>query len=452
MTVQRRQLLNLGLGSLLPWSKLARAQDQDGAARLINGPMLGAPLPDGLNVWIQGSEALEAILEVESLAATGTPVRSAPLRLAADNDFCGVLRVKGLAPDTSYVYRVLINGQPDPYRNAPLPPVRTAPEPGSRHAFTLALGSCARIAADAEQKIWGAVMDARPDVFFWLGDNIYGDSLITDTLNNEYRHQRAVPGYQPIARGVHQIAIWDDHDFGLNDHDASNPIKDEALRLFKRYWDNPSYGLPNTNGVFFKQSYGAVDLFGLDGRYWRDPNKVPSTPTKTMLGKAQLEWLKQELKQSQAVFKLMACGSGWSMSKGAGGDSWASFQHERDALFDFIRDEEIEGVILTSGDTHIGEINCIPWSARGGYDFYDLVTSPLAQPRDTEWNEPEQRMRPPFTADNNFGWIRFEFDPEPRVAFSVIDTHGQFAWAPVVLSAAQLRNGQESWRAVAEGQ
>jgi hypothetical protein len=34
--------------------------------------------------------------------------------------------------------------------------------------------------------------------------------------------------------------------------------------------------------------------------------------------------------------------------------------------------------------------------------------------------------------------------------FSVIDTHGQFAWAPVVLSAAQLRNGQESWRAVAD--
>ncbi|HWK53846.1 MAG TPA: alkaline phosphatase D family protein [Hyphomicrobiales bacterium] len=451
MKLQRRRLLNLGLGAaLLPGP--GSAQDQDGTARLVNGPMLGAPSPDALNVWVQGSEALEATLEVQRFAATDAPVHSAPLRLAAGDDYCGVLRVAGLEPDTEYFYRVLIDGAPDPYLDTVRPLVRTAPRPGETCAFTLALGSCACLAMDAQQPIWHAVLGLRPDLFLWLGDNIYGDSLLPDTLNHEYRHQRAVPAFQPLGRSVPQFSIWDDHDYGLNDHDASNPIKEDALRLFKRYWANPSYGLDDVPGVFYKQAYGAVDIFCLDCRYWRAPNKQPSTPTKTLLGQRQLAWLQQELKASTAVFKLLACGSGWSMARGEGGDSWASFRHERDALFDFIRDEGITGVVLTSGDTHMGELNVIPWSARGGYDFYDLVTSPLAQPPSTDWEarQPEQRIRRPHTTSNNFGWLRFEFEPEPRLVFSVVDPAGRFCWEPFTLSASQLRNGQESWRALAD--
>ena len=40
---------------------------------------------------------------------------------------------------------------------------------------------------------------------------------------------------------------------------------------------------------------------------------------------------------------------------------------------DFIRDNEIAGVVLLSGDSHIGELNVIPWSERGGYDLYDPI-------------------------------------------------------------------------------
>ena len=222
--------------------------------------------------------------------------------------------------------------------------------------------------------------------------------------------------------------------------------------MFRRYWANPSSGLPDVPGTFFRQCYGAVDIFGLDCRYWRDPNRVPSTPEKTMLGTAQSAWLQQELLNSTAIFKVLACGSGWSMAKGVGADSWASFVHERDALFDFIRDNDISGVVLVSGDTHMGELNVMPWSARGGYDMYDLVTSPLAQPPNTNWvnRRPEQRVRPVFAADNNFGWLRFEFQGEPRLTFSVVDSRGRFAWSPLTLTAAQLRNGVESWRSVTD--
>ena len=95
----------------------------------------------------------------------------------------------------------------------------------------------------------------------------------------------------------------------------------------------------DTPGVFFRYEYGGVDFFVLDGRYHRDPNGSPDGPGKTMLGAAQLAWLEAGLRASRAPFKLLVSGSGWSMADGPQGDTWAAFRHERDALFDFIRDQ-----------------------------------------------------------------------------------------------------------------
>ena len=88
-----------------------------------------------------------------------------------------------------------------------------------------------------------------------------------------------------------------------------------------------------------------------------------------------MTWLKTELTASTAIFKVLVAGSGWNKGKGVGEDSWAAFLHERNKIFDFIRDHEISGVVLLSGDTHVGELNVIPWSETGGYDYYDFGSS-----------------------------------------------------------------------------
>jgi alkaline phosphatase D len=246
---------------------------------------------------------------------------------------------------------------------------------------------------------------------------------------------------------VSHLAVWDDHDFALNNHDRENPIKHEALDVFKDYWPNPSYGLPDTPGVFFTYSYGKVDFFFLDGRFYRDPNDDPDTPEKTMLGTAQFEWLKDELAASDAIFKVIVSGSGFSKAKGPGGDSWAAFLHERDRLFDFIRDVEITGVVLATGDSHIGELNVIPWSENGGYDYYDLVSSPLAQRNPDSWlhRRPERRIRPVYFKGSSVGVIDFIFDDEPRLMYRIIDIHGRNVWEPFVVRADELVNGVVSW-------
>ena len=49
-----------------------------------------------------------------------------------------------------------------------------------------------------------------------------------------------------------------------------------------------------------------------------------------------------------------------------------------DATVTVGRDTVIQPNCYLYGDTHIGEINVIPWSAHGGYALYALVSSPLA--------------------------------------------------------------------------
>jgi alkaline phosphatase D len=446
MKSNRRALLKVGaatvaLGSLPGrlWSKTF------GYPRLLQGPMLGAASPGSLTVWARASGeypiAVQYALTPDMANARTSPAMQARL----ENDLTVVVKVDGLKPGTTYWYRVLVNGEVDRYRIQP-GAARTAPD--GPHSFRLGFGSCARISRDPEQRIFRVVDAQSPDLFFWLGDNVYADAETEVAFADEYRRQRNVASLQGVIRSVPQFAIWDDHDFGYNNSDGEYPYKEQSLAVFKRYWANPAYGQPNNPGVYFEYSYAGIDFFFLDGRYYRSPNSAQDGPEKSFLGKAQTAWLKERLLASRAPFKILACGSGWSMADGLTGDTWAAFRTERDALFDFIRERRIGGVVCLSGDSHVGELNCIPWSEKGGYDIYDLVSSPLAQPTDSSWvtQSPEVRMRPVYAGGPNFGLLEFTAGEIPKLSFSLFNEAGDNAWKPFTLTPADLKNGVSTWK------
>ena len=116
---------------------------------------------------------------------------------------------------------------------------------------------------------------------------------------------------------------------------------------------------------------------------------------------------------------------------------------ERNHLFDFLRDNEITGVFGLSGDTHVVEFNAIPWSEEGGYDFYDLDSSPLAQRASDNWKKrtPEIRLRMPYQA-NNAGWVQFDMTATPpTVSLNLMSEDGEPVWEPIVLTPEDLKNG-----------
>ena len=432
----------LAAAALRPFRAFAAAP---GYPRLMEGPMIGATTADSIVFWGRASGEFDVAVEHSTDPLFGVTQKSAPVRATAASDYTVRITVAGLMPATRYFYRLLVDGIPDRYR---LTPYWTRTAPAGAAPFRLAFGSCARHQLDAEQPVFNAIAAAQPDAFCWLGDNIYADSTSEWVYAEDYRRQRSIASTLPLLRSVPQFAIWDDHDFGLNNSDSSNPTRDAALASFRNYWANPSSGLPDCPGVFFRFDWAGVDFFMLDGRYYRSPNTDVDGPAKTLLGKRQGEWLRAELLKSRAPFKVLACGSGWSSEDGPKGDTWGAFLTERNALFDFIRDQGIEGVFCLSGDTHFGEVNCVPWSERGGYDVYDFVSSPLAQATGASFldGDPEMRIRLPYFRTVNFGLLDFEWEPEPKVTFTLRDVRGDRVYDPVILTPAELRNGASTWR------
>ena len=446
MKIARRGFLKLGgLGALLAAMPRAFAEAL-GYPRALQGPMIGAPGPDQLNVWVRPSGLFDVALEIATDRDFNHMIQGPVARAAAQNEGCVVLRADGLQPATDYWYRLRYAGEYDRYQ--PLPH-RTRTAPAGNAAFRVAFGSCCRIQLDPVQPIWDAVRKLEPDVFLWLGDNIYGDSDWSAGLVDLYARGRNVERLEPFLRSTPQLAIWDDHDFGYNDSDGRNPFKAESLRVFRSFWANPGHGEPDNPGVYFRQHYGGVDFFMLDGRYHRDPTTQVDDANKSMLGARQKAWLKRELKASTAPFKVLAIGGGWSSAENEdGGDSWGVFLTERNEIFDFIRDAGIGGVVCISGDSHMGELNCIPWSSRGGYDIYDMCSSPLAQmPANKNMRQaPEVRVRDTWTRSVNVGLLEFDLTGDtPRLTYTLRDVLGEAVWEPLVLTPDDLRNGVRTW-------
>jgi alkaline phosphatase D len=448
MSVDRRTVIASGLFAASPLKALAQSNVHwDGIPRLMQGPVLGWCASTEATVWTRASGAYAVSIQYDKDPRFSSPQVTAAMTAKADDDFTQVHRLTGLTPGETYAYRVLINGKPNP-DEVGFEPHRLRAASVGPSRFRMAFGSCARRARYPVQPIWKAVEQAQPDLFIWAGDAVYADSPDPAIVAEEYRRQRDLPEIRPFMASVPQLAIWDDHDYGLNDHDRRHPQKDGALKVFKQYWPNPAAGLTGVPGTFFKHSQGGVDFFFLDVRYNRDPNMDPDTPLKTMLGKAQFDWLLSGLRASKAPFKVLVSGAGWSDAKAVGADSWASFTHERDRLFSLIMQENITGVILLSGDTHFGEMNCLPWSDKGGYDLYEFVSSPLAQDTEDLFLDyrPILRVRQAYPKDVNFGVVDFDLTlSDPTVTFDLRDEGGQSVWAPVTVRASDLTLGQISW-------
>jgi alkaline phosphatase D len=300
--------------------------------------------------------------------------------VAADSDFMGHVRVEGLRPATKYFYAIALDGTPAMVR--PYPSFVTAPEVGSSGKTRIAFSSCTGRFGYLTAAIW-AEMSARTrfDLLLMLGDNHYADSTAAAPQRQAYYDHRRTLGYAEITQRVPTYAIWDDHDFGPNDSGAAAEGKEISLRTFQQFWANPSYGQSDDPGIYFKFSRGDIDFFMLDSRYHRSPNRMVDDGTKTMLGARQLAWLKREILASKGKVKFIACGSEWEPYGHQ--DSWTSFPRERDEIFAFLREHDVQGVILLSGDRHFTGAYQI------GGRFIEVTSGPLGSRTTNGINKPD---------------------------------------------------------------
>ena len=143
-------------------------------------------------------------------------------------------------------------------------------------------------------------------------------------------------------------AIWDDHEVA-NDFDGSHFAVAEGRTALREYWPMRT---ADPTVLYRRLSWGpAADVVILDTRQYRSPNATPDGPGKTMLGRRQKEWLKEELRASRAPFKFVV--SSVPFLGPFGTDKWNGFATERDELKRFFRQERIGGLVFLSADMHL---------------------------------------------------------------------------------------------------
>lgn len=269
-------------------------------------------------------------------------------------------------------------------------------KPLSRISF----GSCAK--QDRPQPVWDAVVAGQPDLFIFLGDNIYGDSADMQVLRDKYVMLKAQPGYQKLAATCPIVATWDDHDFGKDDSGADFAMRKESQQVFLDFLGADQNDVRRTReGIYWSNVYGPVgkrvQVILLDARYFRSPLKkgfdsrepgegyrgkyVPNTDDNaTVLGEAQWAWLAEQLKVPAEVrvigssYQVLSDQHGWEM--------WGNFPKERARLFRLLRETKASGVLMISGDRHLAELAALPASdpSGTGYPVFEATSSSLNAP------------------------------------------------------------------------
>jgi len=301
----------------------------------------------------------------------------------------------------------------------------------------IAFGSCAK--QTLPQTIWEPILAYRPDLFIFAGDNVYGDFNSPDAheLKNAYDEARLIAGYARLRETVPHLAVWDDHDYGVNDGGAEFAHKALAKDLFLEFWKAPATDIRRTRGgIYDSRVIGPpgkrVQVILLDVRWFRSPLKITDQrgapgkqrylpdpdPTKTMLGAGQWAWLAGELRKPAELRLIVS--STQVLAEGHGWERWGNMPLEKQKLIDTIREAGAKGVVLLSGDRHIGAL--YRDTPVGLYPLYEATSSGLNM---VYWaaKEPGPNRLGPLFAAANFGAIDIDWR-ERKLVLALRDDGG----------------------------
>jgi alkaline phosphatase D len=289
-------------------------------------------------------------------------------------------------------------------------------------------------------KIYEAMRRRQPLFFIHSGDTIYADGPIAESVvaengvvwNNivtpqvakvaetldefrgRYRYNLLDENVRRFNAEVPQIWQWDDHEVANNWSDAKDLSADaryteknvpllaaRGARAFLEYGPMRPFDARESQRVYRRYSYGPLlELFVLDMRSYRGPNStnLQTTPSDAtaFLGREQLNWLKAGLKNSPAVWKVVAADMPLSLNVGDGatpdgqliweavanGESGAAKGRELEfaELLGYLKRRRVHNVVWLTADVHYCAAHYYnpAKAAFADFDgFWEFVAGPL---------------------------------------------------------------------------
>ncbi len=348
-----------------------------------HGVASGDPTDDSVIIWTRVTTS-KIEVSVDWRVATdigmGNVVASGTTTTNPDRDYTVKIDVSGLDPDTYYYYEFAALGF-----NSQRGRTKTAPT-GNNQQARFAVVSCSNYAHGYFNAYREITTQNDVDAVLHLGDYIYeyGDGEYGDErvyapdeeiykLSN-YRMRYSYYRLDPDLRDLHQqypfITVWDDHESandsykdGAQNHDRprEGAWADRKAAAIKAYmeWQPIRENVSDNTIIFRKYSYGdLVDLIFLDTRLYGRDN------ASTILGATQYNWLTTQLQNSTAQWRFIAQQVMIAPLEIAGiainNDQWDGFDVERSNLLNFITSNNIDNVVVLTGDIHTAWANDIP--------------------------------------------------------------------------------------------
>ncbi|MBB4080830.1 alkaline phosphatase D [Lewinella aquimaris] len=391
-------------------SRPAELADNDGLQERLkpfyHGVASGDPLADRVIIWTRVTPEVldDQSVDVKWVVATDTGlkkvVQSGTFTTSAARDYTVKVDVTGLTPGTTYYYGFTALGA-----NSLTGRTKTTPTGDGVDQLKFGVVSCSNYQAGYFNAYGHLAARNDIDAILHLGDYIYEsanpgvekDSIINERPIDpaievvnlfEYRARYSTYRLDTQLMHVHQqhplIAVWDDHEY------ANNSYKDGAhghqqnegdwqarkAAAKKAYFEWLPIRDPQGGSIYRSLRYGdLVDLIMLDTRIEAREQQIYNvldpalqSADRTLLGTPQKTWLKDQLRQSTARWKIigqqvmfspfnigwagLAIDRSYNETESMFLDTWAGYPAERAEMIDFIEEERIDNVVILTGSFH----------------------------------------------------------------------------------------------------
>ena len=354
-------------------------------------------------LWTRARGGDNVIVDVARDESFAQIERSFAVQTSSASDYTLKAKVEGLTPNTHYVYRFRAGTAtsdlgtfvtaPDPAASRPLRFVFAGDADGSKHSDGTPIYN--------HFEVLDAAAKANPDFSLFFGDTIYGDrppaARTVDDYRAKYKQNRGYDAMRAFLAAAATYNTWDDHEVTDN---FAGTTADRALfgagrQAFQEYW--PIDTATDASKMYRAVRWGKdVDLIILDERSFRDapadaactsgrsadplpgvlepgvpdnvrnirtfvglsadlPEGCLSTlddPSRTMLGDAQKQFLKDRLKSSDATWKVIVNEVPIQQILALPYDRWEGYAAERREVLEYIRDNGIKNVVFLTTDMH----------------------------------------------------------------------------------------------------
>lgn len=156
------------------------------------------------------------------------------------------------------------------------------------------------------------VLKLKPDFVIFAGDVVYYDKkprvqTLAD-MRAKWHRQNNLPRMIALHAAAPGYWMKDDHDHRNNDSDATRdyfPSHELGIATFREQC--PILAQDDDTSPTYRTHRVSKDLqvWMVEGRDYRSPNKSPDGPDKTIWGEQQEAWLKKTLLESDATYKII---------------------------------------------------------------------------------------------------------------------------------------------------